>query len=85
MGLLQLLEQQGIDLSALDLAPATVTRRESGDRIRRLPPWPCVLCGAMSPTAWVVDAPGLGPRWVELCSTHAVEAGQSGLPWNRQR
>jgi hypothetical protein len=76
MDLMQLLEQHGVDVAALDPAPTVRTRQDHMTRIRRMPPWPCTLCGQLSPTAWVAETP-LGPRWVELCGRHAVQVGKS--------
>ncbi|WP_327691334.1 hypothetical protein OG870_22680 [Streptomyces sp. NBC_00461] len=68
----ELLRQQHVDLSALEPAPAKPTSSEKVRRIQRMPPWPCSVCGEMSPTVRVYDSPEHGPRWVDLCRDHGI-------------
>jgi hypothetical protein len=85
MDLTQLFAEHGVTHADLDPAPAAVMRRHASARIRRLPPWPCRLCGQPSPAAFVAVTAAAGPRWVELCGQHAVQAGRLGRPWYAHR
>ncbi|MFG2789998.1 hypothetical protein [Streptomyces sp. NPDC048419] len=72
MELGELLRQQRIDLSTLEHAPASPTARERALRVKRPPPWPCVVCGNEGAISRPYTSPEHGPRWVDLCMPHAI-------------
>jgi len=74
----ELLAHHGIAPAYLEPAPADAARREVIDRICAAPARACSVCGEPSPTARIVDFPGYGRRWVDLCSGHSKAVMQ---PW----
>ncbi|MET9454479.1 hypothetical protein ABZY05_05225 [Streptomyces canus] len=81
----ELLRQHAVDGSGLDPAPP-----ETGDRLTddpqvraryRADAWrPCCVCGTDYRTSRVIDFPGCGPRWVDLCRDHSLAVRKPALP-----
>lgn len=81
----ELLKQHAIDGRCLDPAPP-----ETGDRLTddprgraryRADAWrPCCVCGTDCRTSRVIDFPGCGPRWVDLCRDHSLAVSKPALP-----
>ena len=79
-----LLKQHAVDGARLDQAPP-----ETGDRLTDDPPvraryradaWrPCCVCGIDYRTSRVIDFPGYGPRWVDLCRDHSLAVRRPAL------
>jgi hypothetical protein len=72
MELGELLRQEHIDLTALEAAPGSPTARERALRVKRPPPWPCLVCAEWGAVSRPYTSPEHGPRWVELCWPHAL-------------
>jgi hypothetical protein len=81
----ELLKQHAVDGAHLDPAPP-----ETGDRLKD-DPWvraryradarrPCCVCGTGYRTSRVIDFPGYGPRWVDLCRDHSLAVRKPALP-----
>jgi hypothetical protein len=80
-----LLRQHAVNGAHLDPAP-----RETGDRLTddlqvrtryRADAWrPCCVCGIDYRTSRVIDFPGYGPRWVDLCRDHSLAVRKPALP-----
>jgi hypothetical protein len=81
----ELLRRHAVDGASLDPAPP-----ETGDRLTddphvrarfRADAWrPCCVCGTDYRTSRVIDFPGLGPRWVDLCRDHSLAVRKPALP-----
>lgn len=81
----ELLQQHAVDGARLDPAPP-----ETGDRLTydpqvraryRADAWrPCCVCGTDYRTSRVIDFPGCGPRWVDLCRDHSLAVRKPALP-----
>ncbi|MFE3033055.1 hypothetical protein ACFXKY_15595 [Streptomyces canus] len=81
----ELLRRHAVDGAGLDPAPP-----ETGDRLTddphvrarfRADAWrPCCVCGIDYRTCRVIDFPGYGPRWVDLCRDHSLAVTKPALP-----
>lgn len=69
-----LLAQHPLDLSTLEPAPTSPSRAEVHARVERIHLSPCTLCGDMGATSRVHATEEHGPRWVDLCWEHGMQA-----------
>ena len=81
----ELLRQHAVDGARLDPAPPETSDRLTDDphvRARfRADAWrPCCVCDIDYRTSRVIDFPGYGPRWVDLCRDHSLAVAKPALP-----
>lgn len=76
----ELLAAHGVDLAALDPAPAKPDRAQRRARYALHLELPCTACGKEEDTrtSRVIDLPEAGPRWVDLCREHSLA---TMAPW----
>lgn len=71
MSIDELLEQAGIDVTALSPAPASPTGQQVRTRITAQRPHSCAVCGKAGAMARVLET-DQGARWPDLCTGHGT-------------